>query len=139
MNMHLSPQLRSALLAGGIFALVSLCGVIGLRLMFSRTRAFRAQAEAGQPIVRAVEQFRKQTGTYPASLADLAPKYLPAVPDLPNESEHKFGGWDYRTVTNGMIVSYTLMYYMGRGGVEYQPPNWIGNDEGTKTILLKND
>ena len=138
MNMRPRSSLRILLLLGGAFLLLSVCGVTGLRLMFSRTREFRAQAEAGQPIVRAIEEFRRHTGTYPASLADLVPKYLPTVPDLPNEPEHKFSGWDYQAVTNGTVVSYTLKYYMGKGCVEYRPPNWIGNDEGTRTILLKN-
>jgi len=137
--MRPGSPLRILLVVGGGLVLLSICGITGLRLIFSRTREFRAQAEAGQPIVRAIEQFRRQTGTYPASLTDLAPNYLPTVPDLPNKAEHKFSGWDYRAVTNGTVVSYTLRYYMGRGGVEYQPPNWIGNDEGNRTILLKND
>jgi len=105
----------------------------------SRTGEFKAQAQAGQPIIRAIEEFRKQTGSYPASLADLAPKYLPTLPDTPDESQHKFTGWEYRTVTNGVAVTFTLRYYMGRGGIEYEPPVWYGNDEGHKTVLLRND
>ncbi len=97
------------------------------------------QAQVGQPIVRAVEAFRKQTGNYPASLEDLVPKYLPKVPDRPDESQHKFSGWEYRVITNGVAHTYTLRYYMGRGGVEYEPPVWYGNDEGHRTVLLKND
>jgi hypothetical protein len=120
------------------FLILSVCGMVGLRLMFSRTREFRAQAQAGQPIVRALEQFHKQTGSYPTSLADLAPKYLPSVPDRPDESQNKFSGWDYQIVTNGMAVSYRLRYFMGRGGIEYEPPNWIGNDEGQRTVILSN-
>jgi hypothetical protein len=121
----------------GLILLVG--GVILLRALFSRTREFRAKAESGQPIVRAIEQYKKDSGTYPASLADLAPKYLPVVPDLPDESKSKFEGWDYRTETNGVLVSYSLRYYMGRGGVEYEPPTWSGNDEGHRTVLFKNE
>ncbi|MEI6392587.1 MAG: hypothetical protein WCT12_15960 [Verrucomicrobiota bacterium] len=139
MSMHLSSRLRTVLMVSGALLLLGVCGVIGLRLMFSRTREFRAQARAGQPILRAIEAFRKQTGSYPASLADLAPKYLAVVPELPDESQSRFTGWDYRTVTNGVAVSYTLRYYMGRGGVEYEPPNWTGNDEAHRTIILKNE
>ena len=105
----------------------------------SRTGEFTAQAQAGQPIVRAIEQFRKQTGSYPTSLADLAPKYLPRIPDTPNESQQKLTGWEYLAVTNGAVVTYTLRYYMGRGGIEYEPPVWYGNDEGHRTVLLKTD
>jgi hypothetical protein len=127
------------LIIAGILMLLSVCGVAGLRFMFSRPRQFRAQAQAGQPIVQAIEQFRIKTGSYPATLADLAPKYLPMVPDVPNGSQQKLSGWDYQTVTNGAAVSYTLRYYMGRGGIEYEPPNWIGNDEGHRTIILRNN
>ena len=109
-----------------------------LHILVDRTREFWAQAEAGHPIVRAIEDYYKQTGVYPTSLVDLAPKYLPAVPDMPDESRHKFIGWDYRIVTNGMVVSYRLRYSMGRGGIEYKPPNWIGNNEGRERIILRN-
>jgi hypothetical protein len=110
-----------------------------LFLAFDRTHEFRAKAREGQPIVRAIEQFRIQTGRYPASLTDLAPKYLPTVPELPDESQHKFSGWEYQTATNGEAVSYRLSYYMGRGGVEYEAPNWIGNDEGHTTVVLRDE
>ncbi len=120
--------------------IVAVCvlGFLVLHALFDRTREFRAQAQAGQPIVRAIEDYHKQTGTYPPSLADLAPKYLAIAPDIPDQSQHKFIGWDYHIVTNGTAVSYSLMYYMGRGGVEYKPPNWIGNDEGHQTVVLSN-
>jgi hypothetical protein len=89
----------------------------------SRTSEFKAQAELGQPIVRAIEDYHKQTGSYPASLDEL---------------HQKFSGWDYRTVTNATAISYSVRFYMGRGGVEYQPPDWIGNDEGQKIVILSN-
>jgi hypothetical protein len=41
----------------------------------SRAPEFRAQALAGQPIVRAIENYRSDTGSYPESLAALVPKY----------------------------------------------------------------
>ena len=137
--MRLGTPARILLAVVATFALLAVCGVAGLRLMFSRTREFRAQAQVGQPIVRAIEQFHKQVGNYPASLADLAPKFLPTVPDTPDESQHKFSGWDYRTVTNGVTVSYTLRYYMGRGGIEYEPPVWYGNNEGHRKAILRNE
>jgi hypothetical protein len=65
----------------------------------SRTGEFLTQAQAGQPIVRAIDEYRKQTGSFPASLTNLVPKYLSAVPDMADESSHKLIGWDYRTVT----------------------------------------
>ena len=111
------------------FLPVFLVGVMMFLSGCSRTGQFTAQAQAGQPIVRAVEEFQKRTGSYPASLAVLAPKHLLAVP----------AGWEYRMVTNGVTVTYTLRYYLGRGGVEYEPPVWYGNDEGHRTVLLRNE
>jgi hypothetical protein len=110
-----------------------------LRALVDRTGAFRAQAKAGQPIVRAIESYRKQTGNYPTSLVDVVPKYLETIPDMPDESHQIFNGWDYQIVTNHAKQSYSLRYYMGRGGVEYKPPVWYGNDEGTRTVILKNE
>jgi hypothetical protein len=127
------------MVAAAVFVLVCFCGVLALGLMFNRTREFRAQANAGQPIVKAIEAFRKETGTYPASLTELVPKYMSAVPDMPDKANHKWRGWDFRTETNGTSVTYGLRYYMGRGGVEYEPPVWMGNDEGHRTVLLRND
>jgi hypothetical protein len=114
-------------------------GFLGLHLLVSRTFEFRAQAHRGQPIVRAIEDFKKQTGFYPVALADLVPKHLPIAPDIPNYPNHKYQGWEYRTVTNGGAVTYSLRYYMGRGGVEYEPPVWFGNNEGHRSVLLRNN
>ena len=128
------------LLVGVIVALLIGIGGIGvLRFLFGRTRQFQRQAEAGQPIVRAIEEFRRQTGSYPSSLDDLAPKFLPTVPDIPDKMKGKFGGWDYSMETNSATISYSLRYYMGRGGVEYRPPHWIGNNEGSRKIVLSNE
>ena len=115
---------------------------VGAIVFFSacnRTGEFQAQAQVGQPIVRAIEDFRRQTGSYPASLADLLPKYLPTIPETPDKSQHKFNGWEYCKITNDVTITYTLRYYMGKGGVEYEPPVWFGNDEGHRTVLLRNE
>jgi hypothetical protein len=117
---------------------LAVCGFIVLHLLFDRTREFRTKAEAGQPIVRAIEEFKVRTGNYPTSLSALVPSYLPVMPDTPDIPNHKFGGWEYQTETNGGQVSYSLRCDMGRGGVEYEPPNWIGNDEGHKVVILRN-
>jgi hypothetical protein len=110
----------------------------GFTLRSCRTRAFRDRANAGQPIVRAIEAYREGTGHYPENLADLVPKYLPTTPDLPDAEQHKYTGWEYHVVTNADAVSYRLRSYLGHGGVEYQPPQWIGNDEGDVTIIITN-
>jgi hypothetical protein len=137
--MRPGKTLRILLMVAASLLILGVCGVVALRLMFSRTREFRAQAQIGQPIVRAIEDFRKQTGSFPPSLTDLAPKYLATLPDIQQEEHYKRGSWEYRVVTNGEAVSYSLRSYMGSGGVEYQPPNWIGNDEGHRTVVLSNE
>jgi hypothetical protein len=119
----------SILVVLGVLAMLSAC---------SRAPEFRAQALAGQPIVSAVEKYCSDTGSYPESLSALVPKYLAAVPDTPDLSKDKFTGWDYTRTTNGLVVSYALRYYLGKGGVEYEPPNWMGNDEGHRTVILSN-
>ena len=122
-----------------LFGPILLFAILFLHFLFNRTIEFRAQAQAGQPIAQAIEQFHKQTGGYPASLTELLPNYLPATPAGRDLAQKKFAGWDYHTRTNGAVTSYTLRYYMGRGGVEYEPPIWYGNNEGHRTVILKND
>ena len=125
----------------GSLVILGVCGIFVPRLMFDRTREFRAQAQVGQPIVRAIEEFRKQTGNYPSSLTDLVPKYLPRLPDpdMPRRHRHISYVWDYYTVTNGTAVSYNLNCFMGKGGVDYDPPVWQGNDDGHKIFLFRNE
>jgi len=96
-----------------------------------RTKEFQAQAKAGQPLIQAIEAFRKDTGNYPASLSQLTPKYLPEVANDVADRKHKFSGWEYSTDTNmNGIVSYSLYYFMGKGAVMYYPTNWISDDDG---------
>jgi len=111
---------------------------IGLRILLDRTREFRAQAKLGQPIVHAIEQHKQELGSYPGSLAELTPKYLDKMPDIPDRGNFKFQGWEYRIITNQTSKTYTVRYYMGRGGVEYEPPCWYGNDEGHRKVILRN-
>jgi len=104
---------------------------------FDRSREFRAQIRAGQPLVQAIKQFRKDIGRYPKSLPELAPRYLPEVASAPNDLRHKFNRWGYWLDTNDGVVSYHLFYYMGKADVEYDPPNWTANDDGHEMILSK--
>lgn len=99
---------------------------------FPRTTEFRAQARAGQSLVRAIEAFRKDTGRYPATLAELDPKYLTQVAIKPGDLRHR---WQYFTVTNAGTVSYGLSCDMGKGGVRYDPPNWVANEDGHEEVL----
>jgi hypothetical protein len=94
-----------------------------------RTTDFKVQAYAGNRIVSAINAYKSVIGKYPTALSDLVPKYL---------LKHKSTGWEYRIVTNGLMISYSLSYDTGRGGVEYEPTNWFANDEGHRTIIPNN-
>lgn len=123
----------------GLLAGAVLINIISLWILshhLNRTSEFCAKAAEGKPIVHAIEEFRKDTGKYPLSLADLVPKYLPKDPDLSDAPNRKYHGWEYQAILDGKAASYSLRYYMGRGGVEYEPPHWIGNDEGRRSVLL---
>ena len=118
---------------------------IAVRVLLSRTGEFRAKAKEGDPIVTAIERFKYANGAYPESLSVLVPSYLPSQPQVADITNGVFGGWDYQIVTNieyhlasnVTVTSYTLRYYMGRGGIEYQAPYWLGNDEGHRSIVRK--
>jgi hypothetical protein len=126
------------IVAAAVAVLFCVC-LVALHFSFDRRREFLAKAGEGQPIVGAINRYKEENGSYPVALDDLVPKYLFQWPETPSPPEGKFGGWDYRTVTNGTVVTYDLRYYMGTGGVEYQPPNWMANDEGHRTVILRNE
>jgi hypothetical protein len=131
-----SRHARNWLLFGAILLGLFLCVYFSV---VDRRIEFWLKARSGQPIVQAIEQYHTQTGDYPARLAALAPKYLPTVPDMADRTHGKFSGWEYWTTTNGVMVSYTLIQYMGRGTVEYELPNWIGEwGDGYKIVLIRN-
>jgi hypothetical protein len=109
--MNIKKATISAVLLGITMTGLSGCG---------RTGEFKAQAKLGQPIVRAIEDYHTQTGSYPTSLDALPQKY---------------NGWTYETFTNGTMISYALRYRMGQGGVEYEPSRWIGSDKGHPMLL----
>jgi hypothetical protein len=129
-----------------IFAIGLVALVLAVRILFDRTREFRAKAQEGQPIVRAIEKFKADTGEYPGSIPALVPRYLAEAPPIADMTNNLFDGWEYRVVTNveyhvatnTLTTTYSLRHYMGRGGIEYEPPYWIGNDEGHRKVLLKN-
>jgi hypothetical protein len=113
----------------------------GIRIYFSlfwdrgRTKEFSAQAKRGQIIVLALEKFKSDSGYYPDSLSRLFPQYLESFPKLPNYLKNI--KWEYRKNHNDK--PYSLRFYMGKGGVEYYPPHWYGNNEGSRKIILSND
>jgi hypothetical protein len=106
--MNIKKATISAVLLGIAMTGLSGCG---------RKDEYKAQAKLGQPIVRAIEDYYTQTGSYPTSLDALPQKY---------------SGWTYETSTNGW---YALRYRMGQGGVEYEPHRWIGGDKAHYVLL----
>jgi len=122
--------------------IVVILGILFLFAYFTvvdRRIEFWLKARSGQPIVQAIKEYHTQTGDYPSALVALVPKYLPVAPDIADRQHDKFSGWEYWMTTNGTTVSYTLIQYMGRGTVEYEPPNWIGEwGDGIKIMLIKN-
>ncbi|MBI5684284.1 MAG: hypothetical protein HZC54_04330 [Verrucomicrobia bacterium] len=116
-----------------------LLAMVALWTGCSRNAEFRAQAEVGQPIVTAIEEYHKQTGSYPAALVDLVPKYLPVLSEMTNTWNGRVVQWEYYPAPNAYgVAPYILRFCMGHGGIEYRPPDWIGNDEGTITTLISN-
>jgi len=94
-------------------------------------------AVEGQPIIRAVYQYKREMGNYPENLSTLAPKYLNAAP-----LEDWKRGWHYspadsRGFTNGFMLSRFSVGYKTR--VEYvddgNTAGWRVNAEGDKTQL----
>jgi hypothetical protein len=134
----LNSPLRGFIIAVVFCLIVVALGLVAIRLIFDRTREFEDQAQIGQPIVKAIELFRIQSGRCPETLSELVPQYLPIEPSVFNRKHYQSGSWEYKTFTNENAVSYKLRCYMGRGGVEYVPPNWIGIDEGHSKILFQN-
>ena len=110
--MNIKKATISAVLLG--IAMISLSGC-------GHKDEYKAQAKLGQPIVRAIEDYYTQTGSYPTSLDALSQKY---------------SGWTYETstetATNGW---YALRYRFSKGGVEYEPHRWIGGDKGHYVLL----
>ena len=100
----------------GILLGIAMTGLLGC----AHTDEFEAQAKLGQPIVRAIEDYLKQTGTYPGSLDELP---------------LKTSGWTYMTFVDDTQVTYELRYSMGQGDVVYIPSSWLVQDKG-HTILL---
>ena len=100
----------------GILLVIAMTGLLGC----SRTAKFEAQARLGQPIVRAIEDHLKQTGTYPGSLDELP---------------LKTSGWTYMTFVDDTQVTYELRYRMGQRDVVYIPSSWLVQDKG-HTIQL---
>lgn len=68
---------RNALYAGLLFLFVS-SSMIGADFIWHRQQA--ASLVAAQPIIAAVEHFHSDTGSYPQSLSELIPAYLPTEP-----------------------------------------------------------
>ena len=67
----------------GVFSLVK------ARAHFDRER-FEAATVRAQPIVDALEAYKRDTGHYPPTLAQLIPTYLPKIPKVDNVTDNPF-------------------------------------------------
>ena len=114
--MNIKKATISAVLLG--IAMISLSGC-------GHKDEYKAQAKLGQQIVRAIEDYYTQTGSYPTSLDALSQKY----------SGWTYDTYTYQNSTNGAEISYMLRYRFGKGGVEYEPHRWIGGDKGHYVLL----
>jgi hypothetical protein len=75
------PRLCARCLSGG-FGLLLLAGLSWSGMVaIASARAARDIARAGEPLARAIEQYHRDHGEYPAELAPLVPGYLAAIPD----------------------------------------------------------
>ena len=70
-------------------------------------------SEAAVSVVLAVERFRRDTGALPGSIADLVPKYLPALPRAAI-------GLVYSRVSTEQVPA----------GYRLYTPGWDGKDDG---------
>lgn len=62
---------------------------------------------AARPIQAALEAHRRERGVYPASLHDLVPRHLPALPSPPD------GGWSYaRDPARGYLLLVTTLHWV---------------------------
>jgi hypothetical protein len=105
-------------------------------LDLDRSRDFRSKMREARPLVEAIERFRNGTAVYPQSLDELVPKYSSGIATNVKNLRQKFSGWEYYLNTNDGKVSYTLENYnMGRAGIEYTPPYWTGNVDGSRRVL----
>ena len=117
---------------------ISPFGIVGsLLLLCSCSGGHTERAQEGQPIIRAIYQYRQDVGSYPTNLAVLAPKYLASAPLEDWKSGWDYGPPDSSGFTNGFALSRWSTGYKTR--VEYVDDGtmagWRVNAEGDKTPL----
>jgi hypothetical protein len=102
--------------------------------VFFYPKQFPQNMVQGKPVVEAVYRYRDETGLYPATLDELIPAYITAIP----------AGWGYsppsdgrpaKLVFHGAFHSF-LTYYFARPSGSQLPPEtdpegWEYNQEGT--------
>ncbi|HWD20589.1 MAG TPA: hypothetical protein VHB20_15080 [Verrucomicrobiae bacterium] len=88
-------------------------------------KAFRAQTMSEMMTAGiALERFRRQTGKYPKSLAELVPRYLKRVP-----KDYMDGGeLRYRLRTDGTLLLYSVGSDGKDDGGNPLPPKWQGTN-----------
>jgi hypothetical protein len=86
------------------------------------------QVQTGNLILRAIEQYDVETRSYPASLTNFVPSYLPRYLAVTTNANFFLTGWDYRLATNGSHhATFRLRYNMEGGAIEYRsaPAEWV--------------
>lgn len=94
-----------------VYLLVALFMVAACKPFTVEPPGVGEKAERGyaalEPVIKALEQYQAETGDYPESLHELAPNYLPSVPEEVNEESIYYEKKD---------ASYTLSFhYIGPG------------------------
>lgn len=75
----LRPQLGAAMFLSGLGA-VAAGLVVGPTIRVAREAAFARAAAAAEPVITAIENYRRDRGRAPNNLSDLVPQYLLAIP-----------------------------------------------------------
>jgi hypothetical protein len=99
--MRRSRRMAACLIGSGCVALLALLMIRCMGLDRLWTIDQTAIARQGQPIVQAIYEFRWQQGTWPVSLDDLVPDFLPSRPE---------GLW---TFSNGCLITLTGLPHTG--------------------------
>ena len=100
----------------------------------SHEQEIAQQLQAGELILRAIDQYNVDTKNYPPSLTNLVSGYLARYLPVTTNASQFLTGWDYRLVTNASgHARFTLSYKI----VEYRsaPPEWVGYYGGQEKVL----
>jgi hypothetical protein len=80
-------------------------------------------AKAAQPLINALEKYKKDQGAYPPALSALIPKYLPA---LPSAAPHYPFNYESCSAPSG----YRLSFKLGKDAINYCSSSSSGGAAG---------